>query len=224
MTAMSKTVEFLFDFVSPTSYLAYMVLPKIVDRADAMVTWTPIFLGGIMQSTGNRPPGTVENKGRWMQADMARWLAHYGIPFNRNSHFPFNSLVALRGAVAYMDDPVIRPYCDAMFRAAWVEDRNLAERAETDAVVDSLGIDPDSFHERIANQAVKDKLKDNTDGAVARGVFGAPSFFVGGNLHFGQDRMWMVAEDLGIPVAEAFAIMFAGGEPASLEGRTGTAA
>lgn len=221
---MSKTVEFLFDFVSPTSYLAYMVLPKIIDRADAMVTWTPIFLGGIMQATGNRPPGTVENKGRWMQADLARWLAHYGIPFNRNSHFPFNSLVALRGAVAYMDDPVIRPYCDAMFRAAWVEDRNLGERAETDAVVDALGIDPDSFHERIADQAVKDKLKANTDGAVARGVFGAPTFFADGIMHFGQDRMWMVAEDLGIPVAEAFALMFAGSEHAALEGRAGTAA
>ena len=71
-----------------------------------------------MQATGNRPPGTVENKGRWMASDMARWLTHYGIPFNMNPHFPFNSLVALRGAIAYMNDPVIRPYCDAMFRAA----------------------------------------------------------------------------------------------------------
>jgi 2-hydroxychromene-2-carboxylate isomerase len=209
---MSKTVEFLFDFVSPTSYLAYMVLPKIIDRADAMVTWTPILLGGIMQSTGNRPPGTVENKGRWMRADLERWLAHYGIPFKRNSHFPFNSLVALRGAVAYMDDPVIRPYCDAMFRAAWVEDRNLGERDEIGAVVDSLGIEPDFFRERIADQAVKDKLKANTEGAADRGVFGAPTFFVGDNMHFGQDRMWMVAEDLGIPVAEAFALMFGGTE------------
>lgn len=219
-----KTVEFLFDFVSPTSYLAYMVLPKIIDRADAMVTWTPIFLGGIMQATGNRPPGTVENKGRWMQADMARWLAHYGIPFNRSSHFPFNSLVAMRGAVAYMDDPVIRPYCDAMFRAAWVEDCDIGDRAEIAKVLDEVCIEPDFFRERIADQAIKDKLKANTDDAVARGVFGAPTFFVDGNMHFGQDRIWMVAEDLGIPVAEAFAIMFAGGEHASVTNNTGTAA
>jgi 2-hydroxychromene-2-carboxylate isomerase len=191
-----------------------MVLPKIIDRADAMVTWTPVLLGGIMQSTGNRPPGVVENKGRWMQADLERWVAHYGIPFRRNSHFPFNSLVALRGAVAYMDDPVIRPYCDAMFRAAWVEDRNLGERDEIAHVVESLGIEPEFFQERIADPAVKEKLKADTDGAVERGVFGAPTFFVGGNMHFGQDRMWMVAEDLGIPVAEAFALMFGGTETA----------
>ena len=159
----------------PTSYLAYLVLPKIIDRADATVTWTPIFLGGIMQATGNRPPGTVENKGRWMATDLARWLAHYGLPFNRNSHFPFNSLTALRGAIAYMDDPVIRRYCDVMFHAAWVEDRNLGERAEIDAVLETLGMDPDFFHERAAEQSVKDKLKENTEEAVARGVFGAPT-------------------------------------------------
>ena len=209
-----KTVEFLFDFVSPTSYLAYMVLPKIIDRGDAIATWTPVFLGGIMQTSGNRPPGQVENKGRWMRADLERWVRHYGIPFKRNSHFPFNSLVAMRGVVAYMDDPVVRPYCDAMFRAAWVEDRNLGEREVIGAVLETLGIEPDSFRERIADQAVKDKLKANTDGAVERGVFGAPTFFVGDTMHFGQDRMWMVAEDLGIPVAEAFALMFGGAETA----------
>ena len=197
MTVMTeKTVEFLFDFVSPTSYLAYMVLPKIVDRADAMATWTPIFLGGIMQATGNRPPGQVENKGRWMRADMARWLAHYGIPFNRNPHFPFNSLVALRGAVAYMDDPVIRPYCDAMFRAAWVEGRDLGDRAEIARVLDEVGIEPDFFRERIADQAIKDALKASTDGAVARGVFGAPTFFVGDRMFWGQDRLDFVKEAL----------------------------
>ena len=212
---MSKTVEFLFDFVSPTSYLAYSVLPKIIDRADAHVTWTPVFLGGIMQATGNRPrQARSRARGRWMRADMERWVAHYGIPFRRNSHFPFNSLAVLRGAVAYMDDPVIRPYCDAMFRAAWVEDRDLSDPAEIAAVLETLGMDPDLFDERIADPAVKDRLKANTDGAVARGVFGAPTFFVGETVHFGQDRMWMVAEQLGIPVAEAFQLMFGGTETA----------
>lgn len=213
-----KTVEFLFDFVSPTSYLACSVLPKIIDRAGAMVTWTPVFLGGIMQATDNRPPGTIESKGRWMRADMERWVAHYGIPFRRNSHFPFNSLTALRGVIAYKDDPVIRPYCDAMFRAAWVEDRNLADPAEIAAVLDTVCIDPDLFYERIAEQAVKDELKENTDGAVARGVFGAPTFFIGDAMHFGQDRLWMVAEDLGVPAVEAFALIVGERQEATASG------
>src|SRR5690606_22660571 len=101
--------------VSPASYLAYMALPKIVDRADASVIWTPVFLGGIMQATGNRPPGTVDAKARWLAADTERWARHYGIPYRRNSAFPVNTLAILRGAVAFMDDPLIRPYCDAMF-------------------------------------------------------------------------------------------------------------
>lgn len=201
-----QTVEFLFDFVSPTSYLAYMVLPRVVDRAEAGVKWTPVFLGGIMQATGNRPPGSVESKGRWMEADLHRWVEHYGIPFKRNSNFPVNTLAVLRGAIAYMEDPVIRPYCDAMFHAMWVDDRNLADPAEVDAVVESLGIEVDVFNERIADPAVKDQLRANTDGAVARGVFGAPTFFVGEKMHFGQDRLWMVGEDLGIPAGEAFAV------------------
>lgn len=207
---MTRTVEFLFDFVSPTSYLAFMVLPKIVDRADAGMVWTPVFLGGIMQSTGNRPPGTVDNKGKWMQADLERWVRHYGIPFRRNSVFPQNTLPVLRGAVAYMGDPVIRPYCDAMFRALWVEDRNLSDPAEVAAVLDTLGMDPEVFHKRIGDPAIKETLKANTDDAVARGAFGAPTFFVGDRMHFGQDRLWMVAEDLGLPVATAFEVMFEG--------------
>lgn len=205
-----RTVEFLFDFVSPTSYLAYTVLPRIADRANAHVTWTPVFLGGIMQATGNRPPGTVDAKGRWMASDMERWVAHYRIPYHRNSAFPVNTLAILRGAVAYRDDPVLRYYCDAMFRAMWVEDRDLSQKAEIDRVLDQVGMDPEIFHERIAEQEVKDRLKANTDSAVARGVFGAPTFFVGDHMHFGQDRLWMVAEDLGIAPVEAFELILGG--------------
>ena len=209
---MTKTVEFLFDFVSPTSYLAFTVLPRIIDRADASVKWTPVFLGGIMEATGNRPPVTVESKARWMAADIARWAGHYGIPYRWNSAFPLDTLAILRGAVACMEDPVIRPYCDAMFAAIWAENRDLSQRAEIDAVLDTLGMDPEVFHERIAEAEVKDRLKANTEDAVARGVFGAPTFLVDGKMHFGQDRLWMVTEDLGIPPVEAFELIVGGQE------------
>lgn len=214
----TKSVEFLFDFVSPTSYLAYMALPRIADRAGASVTWTPVLLGAIMQATGNRPPIGVAAKGRWMAADIARWAHHYGLAFRHNAAFPVSTLAVMRGAVAFEDDPVIRPYCDAMFNAMWVEDRDLSRDAEIDAVLGTLGIDPDIFHERIADPAIKDRLKANTDGAVARGVFGAPTFFVGDVMHFGQDRLWMVGEDLGIPPVEAFEIVLGGHGAAAAEG------
>ena len=200
---MPKTVEFCFDVVSPTSYIAYKVLPKIVEHAGAEILWTPIFLGGVMQATGNRPPGTIENKGRWMRSDMARWAAHYGLEFQRNPHFPVNTLAVQRGAIAYADDPVFSSYLEAMFAAVWVEARDLAQPEELAQALGRVGIAPDVFMQRVSDETIKAKLKNNTEDAVARGVFGAPTFFVGETMHFGQDRLFMVAEDLGVDIRDA---------------------
>lgn len=209
---MPRTVEFLFDFVSPTAYLAYMALPRIADHADAMVVWTPVYLTGISEAVGGATPPMIASRARWMAEDAARWARHYGIPFQPNSASPVDTLPILLGAVAFMDDPLIRPYCDVMFKAIWVEDRDLSQEAELNAVLDRLGMDPGIFHERIADPAIRERLRENTDDAVARGVFGVPTFFVGEKLHFGQDRLWMVAEDLGVPPVEAFEIALGGQE------------
>ena len=202
---MSKSVEFCFDFVSPASYVAYKVLPKIAAAAGTEIIWTPIFLGGVMRAQGNRPPGTVEAKGAWMRRDIARWAKLYGLDYQRNDVFPIMTVPHMRGALAYQDDPRFRPYCDAMFQAMWVDNVNLTEPAEIAKVLGKAGIDGAEFQARISDQAIKDRLKANTDGAVARGVFGAPSFFIGEVMHFGQDRMWMVAEDLGVDIHTALA-------------------
>ena len=200
---MSKTVEFCFDFVSPASYIAYKVLPKIAAAADAQIIWTPIFLGGVMQATGNRPPGTVEAKGAWMRKDMARWTRLYGLSFQRNDSFPVMTVPHMRGALAYLDDARFGAYCDAMFQAMWADNVPIGEPVEIAKVLASVGIDGTEFQARSADQTVKDKLKENTENAVARGVFGAPTFFVGDDMHFGQDRLWMVAEDLGVDIHAA---------------------
>lgn len=215
---MPKTVEFLFDFVSPSSYLAYMALPRIADRAGARVVWTPVHLRGIRESIDGPSPAMIAARTRWMVEDAARWAGHYGIPFQQNSAFPVNTLPILLGAVAFMDDPLIRPYCEVMFKAIWADDRNLSQKAELDSVLDTLGMDPEIFHERIADPAIEARLRENTENAVARGVFGVPTFLVGQSMHFGQDRLWMVAEDLGVPPVEAFEIALGGreAEPAEL--------
>lgn len=202
---MSKTVEFCFDFVSPAAYIASKVLPKIAAAAGAEIVWTPIFLGGVMQATGNRPPGTVEAKGRWMRSDMARWVAHYGLDFQRNDYFPVMTVPHMRGALAYGDDPRFGAYCDAMFQAMWVDNSDLGQPGEIAKVLASAGIDGAEFQAKISDPAIKDRLKANTEDAVARGVFGAPTFFVGDTMHFGQDRMWMVAEDLGVSLHDVLA-------------------
>jgi len=197
---MTKTVEFCFDIVSPASYIAWHVLPGIAEAAGAEIVYTPVFLGGVMKATGNAPPGTVEAKGAWMKRDLARWAALRGLPYRRNDVFPQNTLTAMRGCVAYLDRPMFRAYADAMFRAMHVDNLDIQDAARLAPVLESVGIRADDFERDVGDQAVKDRLKANTEEAVARGVFGTPTFFVDGVLQFGQDRLWMVAEDLGVDI------------------------
>jgi 2-hydroxychromene-2-carboxylate isomerase len=193
---MTKTVEFLFDFGSPTSYLAYKQLPKIAARHGARIIWTPILLGGVFKATGNSSPVTVPLKARYMNNDLARFAARYGVVLNFNTHFPVNTLPLMRGAVAYQTTNQFDLYVNAMFDAMWAHPRNLNDQAEIAHVLNDIGIEPGDFVARIERPDVKEKLKANTEGAVARGVFGAPTFFVDGDMFFGQDRLDFVEEKL----------------------------
>ncbi|MEO0682703.1 MAG: 2-hydroxychromene-2-carboxylate isomerase [Pseudomonadota bacterium] len=185
---MAKSFEFLFDFVSPTAYLAWFRLKGVVARTGAQMTPVPVFLGGIMQATGNRPPGTVEAKGRWMRADLEMWAAEHGIPLGRNAHFPVNTLTILRGATGLLGDPRFEAYCDACFRGVWRDGRDMARPEEIAAALGEV-IGAEELTALATDPANKARLKEATDGAVARGVFGAPSVFVDERLFFGQDRL-----------------------------------
>jgi 2-hydroxychromene-2-carboxylate isomerase len=195
---MPKTVEFFFDFASAASYLAYTQLPKIAAARNAEIIWCPMLLGAVFKATGNVSPVTVAAKGRWMFGDLLLWGERYGVPFNPTPHFPVNSLTALRGAVAMqMRMPhEFQRYLDLMFRAIWVSHRNFDKQDEIAAVLREAGFDLDRMLALVSDPAVKQQLKTNTDEAVARGVFGAPTFFVGDQMFFGQDRLEFVAEAL----------------------------
>ncbi len=196
VSTMTKTVEFLFDFGSPTSFLAYKQLPKITARHGARIMWTPILLGGVFKATGNTSPAMVPAKARYMNGDLARFAKRYGVVLNFNSHFPVNTLPLMRGAVAYQATPLFDIYVNAMFDAMWAHTRNLNDQNEITHVLKDIRIDPSDFLTRIERADVKEKLKANTEGAVARGVFGAPTFFVNGEMFFGQDRLDFVEEHL----------------------------
>ncbi len=193
---MTKSVEFLFDFGSPTSYLAYKQLPKIAARHGARIVWTPILLGGVFKATGNSSPAAIPAKARYMNADLARFAKRHGIVLNFNTHFPVNTLPIMRGAVAYQSTNQFDIYVNAMFDAMWAHPRNLNDPNEISHVLKDIAIDPGDFMDRIERPDVKEKLKANTEGAVARGVFGAPTFFVNGEMFFGQDRLDFVEETL----------------------------
>ena len=125
-----------------------------------------------------------------------RWAKRYGTEFNRNPHFPINTLHLMRGATGLIDDTRFMAYCDLVFDAMWREPKNLGDPAELIPVLRRAGLEPDDFRALIEREDVKERLKATTEAAVARGVFGAPTFFVGEEMFFGQDRMDFVEEAL----------------------------
>jgi 2-hydroxychromene-2-carboxylate isomerase len=197
-TMSKRTVEYFFDVGSPTSYLAWTRLPQIAAETDAVIAWRPMLLGGVFKATGNASPVTVPAKGRWMNDDIRRWADRYGVPFRFNPHFPINTLTLMRGATGLQ---LRRPqdfarYLELVEKAMWVEQKNLGDPAVLAATLADAGFDGDAFTALVADPEVKARLIATTDEAVARGVFGAPTFFVGEAMFFGQDRLDFVREAL----------------------------
>ncbi len=154
----------------------------------------PILLGGVFKATGNAAPMTVPAKGRWLDLDLARFAARDGVPLAANPWFPVNTITLMRLATALADDPRYLRFVDFVFDAMWHFPRNLGDPAEVTTVLTHAGFDAAETLALAGSDAVKDRLRAATDAAVARGVFGAPTFFVGGDLWFGQDRLdWVEA-------------------------------
>jgi len=194
----SKRLEYFFDFGSPTSYLAWTQLPGIVAETGAELVWRPMLLGGVFKATGNASPVSVPAKGRWMGADIARWARRYGVPFRFNPHFPINTLTLMRGAAGLQlrAPEQFARYCEVVSKALWEEARNLGDPAILAATLAAAGFDVEAFTELVGDPEVKARLVATTEEAVARGVFGAPTFFVGEAMFFGQDRLDFVREAL----------------------------
>jgi 2-hydroxychromene-2-carboxylate isomerase len=186
---MARTLEFYFDYGSPYSYLADTQVEAIAKRAGATLMRKPMLLGGVFKSTGNASPMTIELKSKWSATDLPMWARHYGVPFQRNPFFPVNTLALMRGATAAQIDGTFEMYHPVMFKAMWVDGRNLNDIKEVAAVLTAAGLDAQKIGNRIQDQDVKGRLKATTDEAVARGVFGAPTSFVEDMMFFGNDRL-----------------------------------
>jgi len=193
-----KQVEFFFDVGSPFSHIAWRALPEIAARNGAEIVWRPILIGGIFKATGNVSPMTVPAKGSYSTIDLYRWAEYYGIPFKMNPHFPINTLPLMRGATAMLmrSPKALETYLDAIYPAMFEQPVNLGDVQEIGKVLARAGIDPQALLAEIGTDAVKDKLKADTEEAVARGIFGAPTFFVGKDMYWGQDRLMFVERAL----------------------------
>jgi len=195
---MSKSVEFYFDFGSPTSYLAYTQLPALCAEAGAELVYRPVLLGGVFQATGNASPIAIPAKGRYTLIDMLRFAQRYGVPLQMNPHFPINTLTLMRAAtgVQLRQPERFEALLACVFKGMWVDALNLGDPAVLGPLLAEAGFDPQALLALTAEQEVKDALKANTEAAIKRGMFGAPTMFVGDEMFFGQDRLDFVREAL----------------------------
>ncbi|MFZ2306091.1 MAG: 2-hydroxychromene-2-carboxylate isomerase [Rhodoferax sp.] len=195
---MPNTAEFFFDVGSPASYLAWTQMPALCVQAGASLVYKPMLLGGVFQATGNASPAMVAAKGRYMTVDLGRFAKRYGVDFKMNPHFPINTLQLMRGVIGMQlrQSARFEAFLTAVFTALWVKGANLNDPAVTTATLVEAGFDPTEVFALVNDADIKAALKANTEEAVARGVFGAPTVFVGDAMFFGQDRLDFVREAL----------------------------
>jgi 2-hydroxychromene-2-carboxylate isomerase len=194
-------VIFYFDFGSPNAYLAHKVIPEIEKRSGARFVYVPALLGGIFKATGNQSPAQafagIPSKLAYEAKETRRFVKRHGITeYAMNPHFPVNTLQIMRGAVAAQQLGVFEAYVDAVFRAMWVNGLKMDDPAVIKHAFGDAGLPADRLIELMGDPAVKSRLIENTEAAVARGVFGSPSFLVGDELFFGKDRLRDVEEEV----------------------------
>lgn len=190
-------IEFFFDVGSPYSYLAATQVDSVGERLGVPVRWRPFLLGGLFKAVGNQPPATLRPKARWMLDDLGRWAARYGVPFSMPSRFPLNTLKpqrALVGAGRLQGEAAVPGLARALFRAYWAEDRDVSDPAVIAEVAQQAGFDGSSVVTAASEQETKDTLRASTEEAAERGAFGAPSFFVGDALFWGNDRLTLLED------------------------------
>ena len=191
-----STVEIWYDFGSPASYLGYWQVKKVAERTGASIDYQPMLLGGVFQAVGNTSPASIAAKGKWLFGDLSNYAAKYGLPFAMNPNFPVNTLALMRGAIVAQRRDELVAYSDAMFNAVWRDEKDMADIAVVGATLTEAGLDAQAYGEGMQDQAIKDALKAQVERAVAKGVFGAPTFFVGEQMWWGQDRLTWVEEAL----------------------------
>jgi 2-hydroxychromene-2-carboxylate isomerase len=192
----TKTLEFLFDFGGPNSYLAYTQLTELSDRTGAEITYTPILLGGLFKLTNNQAPliryAETPAKRDYEMLEFQRFIKTHAIPFKMNPHFPVNTMFVMRGAVAAQHMGCLTPYIDAMMTAMWVNGLDASDADVVRGILDAAGLDSAAILAACNDPEIKSELMANTEKAATRGAFGVPTFFIGDEMFWGKERLAQV--------------------------------
>lgn len=195
------TVEFHFDFGSPNAYLSHTLIRGIEQRTGVAFVYVPVLLGGVFKLTNNSAPMVqfkdVKNKLEYQRLEMRRFIEKHGLTkFQWNPNFPVNTVQIMRGAIVAGMDDALMPYVDAVFDGMWEGAKKMDDPEVVRAVLEASGLDAARILARTQDQDVKDALLKNTEASVARGTFGAPTFYVGDDMFFGKDRLRDLEEEI----------------------------
>jgi len=193
------TIDFYFDFGSPNAYLCLRVLPAVEARIGKVFVLKPVLLGGVFKATNNRPPmeafAGIPAKLAYERLEIDRFVKHHGLSDYRfNPHFPINTLMMMRGAYAAQKLGVLEPYIEAVVSGMWEQQLNMGDLAVLTQALDDAGLPTADLLRESQSADVKQALIDATQHFVDRGGFGIPTFFVGGDIFFGKDRLRDVEE------------------------------
>ena len=185
---MTKKIEFYFDFVSPYTYLAYKRIIKIEKSEKIKFIYKPILLGGLHNLRKITPAAFIEAKKKFTIQDCQMVAKKFKINFKFNDKFPINSLNLMRGVLVIQEDKRNK-YIENFFNAYWSLNLDLSNEEVVGKILDDLSIDRKTFYEKINDQKVKDLLKQLTQEAFNKEIFGAPTFTVNKKIFWGQDRL-----------------------------------
>jgi 2-hydroxychromene-2-carboxylate isomerase len=194
-------LEFFFDCSSPWTYLAFTRVQPLAAETGAELVWRPILVGGVFNqvngSVYEQRANPVPAKARYYAKDLRDWARHVGIAIGTPKPFPVNSVKAMRGCFVADEHGRLPAFARAVFEAYWGEGRDISQDGELAAIVAAAGLPQEEFFAKIGSPDYKERLRRNTDELIARGGFGSPTLFVGGDdMYFGNDRLELVREAL----------------------------
>ena len=192
---MSSHIDFYFDIISPYSYIAHKKIQKIKEQQKVIFNYKPILLGGLHNLAGISAPAFNKYKMKNMQSDCELVSKKNNISFKWNLKFPINSLSIMRGYLS-IEDSQKEDYLNIFFNAYWRDNLDLSSEKEFSKLLENLKIDSKIFFDKISQQSIKDTLKQLTNDAFEKEVFGAPTFIVNNKIFWGQDRLEYALEEL----------------------------
>ena len=188
----NKEIDFYFDISSPYSYLAHTQIRKYEKETGEKINYMPIFLGGLHRLADITAPGLNPLRGKYLIKDLKLFADKYKIKYQFNRYFPIKTIQIMRGAIVAGQNDYFQNYIDKFFIAAWVDSLNLNDEKIFEKFLKNMDINYSDFIQKLSDPKIKDELKDRTDTAFKKGIFGAPTFVVNEKMFWGQDRLEFV--------------------------------